>query len=114
MITEKQLAEEIEQLEAAAASFENCHRLATLYVIRDNFRAQKSAGSACQCVEREPPEIGAVYVEPPAADVSSSEFLKAIQGKNAAHVWAVMDELMSTLKIINPRLYESALVKLEK
>ena len=97
MITEKQLAEEIEQLEAAAASFENCHRLATLYVIRDNFRAQKSAGSACQYVERESPKIGAVYVDPLAADVNSTEFLKAIQGKNTAHVWAVMDELMDIL-----------------
>lgn len=41
-----------------------------------------------------------------------SEFLQLINGRDQSEVLPVMDELMSTLQVINPRLYNSVLRKL--
>ena len=41
-----------------------------------------------------------------------SEFLRAIDGRSQADVVQVMDELMSTLKIVQPRLYNAVMDKL--
>lgn len=45
---------------------------------------------------------------------SNTEFAAAIEGKNAASVWAVIDELMTVLQAIKPGLYEGALRKLRE
>ena len=39
----------------------------------------------------------------PVAVYGDSDFLQAVSGKDPAHVFAVMDELMDTLHIINER-----------
>ena len=41
-----------------------------------------------------------------------SEFSRAIDGRSQADVVQVMDELMSTLKIVQPRLYNAVMDKL--
>lgn len=38
----------------------------------------------------------------------------AVSGKNSTEVWAVMDELMETLQVAKPRVYESMMRKLER
>ena len=43
---------------------------------------------------------------------SESEFARAIGGKDAETVMPIMDELMSTLAIVQPRLYNAVLMKL--
>lgn len=43
---------------------------------------------------------------------SGTEFSEAIQGKDPADVYKVMDEVMDTLKIINARVYNSVMRKL--
>ena len=43
-----------------------------------------------------------------------TEFGKLIDGKIAADAWGVMQELMDTLQITNPKLYSFALRKLEQ
>ena len=42
-----------------------------------------------------------------------SEFARAIQGKNENEVFGVIDELMTAVKVLSPRLYDSVLRKLE-
>ena len=42
-------------------------------------------------------------------DYGDNEFYNAIKGKNAADMWAVMNELMDTISVINPRLYDGVL-----
>lgn len=42
-----------------------------------------------------------------------SEFAKAVEGKSQIDVFAVMDELMETLKAMNPRLYASVMRRLQ-
>lgn len=38
-----------------------------------------------------------------------SEFLKAVNGKNTEAVWKIMDELMETVHILQPRVYDKVL-----
>ena len=41
-----------------------------------------------------------------------TEFARIIEGRPAGDIWPLMDELMSTLQILQPRLYESVMRKL--
>lgn len=41
-----------------------------------------------------------------------SEFSNAINGRTQAEIWPILDEAMSTLSVIEPRLYASILRKL--
>lgn len=43
---------------------------------------------------------------------SDSDFGRAVQGRSASDVMPVMDELMDTLRIIHPRLYNGVMSKL--
>lgn len=54
---------------------------------------------------------------PPGADSdihidSDSEFARAVEGRSPDDVWPVIDELMDTLSVVNPRLYAAVLRKL--
>lgn len=40
-----------------------------------------------------------------------SDFAKAAEGKPEEFVWEVIDELMDTLQILNPKLYDSVMEK---
>ena len=44
---------------------------------------------------------------------SGSEFSQAIQSKRSSDVWPIIDELMETLSVVNPRLYASVMRKIE-
>lgn len=45
---------------------------------------------------------------------SDTEFGRLIAGKNKADVWMVIDDLMTTLSIVNPRLYDSVIRKVNQ
>lgn len=45
---------------------------------------------------------------------SETEFGKIVRGKDVDSVMEIMDELMSTLQVMIPRLYEGVLIKLQK
>ena len=42
-----------------------------------------------------------------------SEFAQTINGRDQSEVWPVMDELMSTIKVMNERLYNGVMRKLQ-
>lgn len=43
-----------------------------------------------------------------------SEFLETITDKNPEDIWMVMDELMSTLQALNPRLYQATMDRIKQ
>lgn len=45
---------------------------------------------------------------------SDSEFGRAISGKNEASVWELIEELVSTVQVIQPRLYNGFMRKLNE
>lgn len=48
-------------------------------------------------------------------DVSGdSEFLKAVKAKDSAAVWAIMDDLMDTVRVTAPRAYDAVMRKIKE
>lgn len=43
---------------------------------------------------------------------SGTEFSDAVQGKDINHLLEIMDELMSTLQVLHPRLYDGVMIKI--
>lgn len=43
---------------------------------------------------------------------SDTEFGRAIEGKRAADVWPIMDELMDAVLVLQPRLYASVMSRI--
>lgn len=55
---------------------------------------------------------GAIYADSPISIDSDTEFVNAIRKKEPGDVWPVMDELMSVLRTMVPRLYDSVMRRL--
>lgn len=108
MITEKDLQEAIAECEGQKNPNSNtCIKLAAFYTIRDNLFPTNSDIT-------EPP---VVYSRSSASEDfysynSGSEFSDIIKGMETNKVISIMDELMDTLQVINPRLYNSVIRKL--
>lgn len=45
---------------------------------------------------------------------SDTDFAQAIDGRQASDIWPIMDELMSTLQVLQPRLYDGVMRRLQK
>ena len=109
MITRRDLDEQIEYITGKInQSPEDCVRLAAYYTIRDHLDGMEipqAYGAA--------PPVQADVVEETIGAHGETEFLRAITGQNADAVWAVIDETMSTLKLMEPRLYAGVLRKLQ-
>ena len=105
----KEIEWKISELEQKESSWQSYNQLATLYTVRNEMLGM----SAPQ------PQIAA-YSEAslPARDTlgqyGDSDFLRAAAGVSASEAWAVMDELMETLQVVNRRAYEGVMRKLEK
>lgn len=94
MINPDELDKEILMLEKKDTTYANCERLAWLYIVRDHVTGQQQA-------------------QPTPLDISGdSEFLQAVDGKNSVAVFAVIDDLMDTLKSVNPKVYATILNKI--
>lgn len=106
MITEKDLREAIAECQGQRNPNANtCIKLAAYYTILDHTTGE------------EPDPMPAYSFAGPEIENTinyngDSEFLQLINGRDQSEVLPVMDELMSTLQVINPRLYNSVLRKL--
>ena len=97
MLSQRQLDNAIKEFEDAPTNYENCKKLATFYTIFDHLYGDTET-------KRSPEKVIALY--------GDTEFLRMIANKDATFVWGVLDELMDTLKVVNPRLYEGVLRKM--
>ena len=97
MLSQRELGSAIREFEDAPTSYENCAKLATFYTIFDHLYSEPETSKRVQ-------EVVGIY--------GDSEFMRIIGDKDPEEVWGVMDELMDTLKIVNPRLYEGVVQKI--
>ena len=88
MINPEELDKEILMLEKKDTTYANCERLAWLYIVRDHVTGQK-------CAQPTP-----LSVNP------SSEFLLAVDGKDSVSVFAIIDDLMDTIRATAPKAYD--------
>lgn len=106
MITETDLQEAIAECKGQRNPNANtCIKLASFYTILDhmNDNNQEKIYSYAKAP---------VVVESGKIDYySDSDFSHIINGKDQNDVWVVMDELMDTLKVMYPRLYDGVMRK---
>lgn len=110
MITEKDLQEAIAECQGVRSPNANtCIKLAAFYILQDHLFGAR---------QREDPggySFAPAAVSLPAETVAvagESDFAQAVTGMDPAEAWGVMDELMDTLRVINPGLYRGVLRKL--
>ena len=112
MLDEAEIRKEIARLEYEESSYPNYAKLANLYVIRDKMQGAENArdkfvgyysGTPAPATA-EPATVG---------EYGDSEFLLAVAGKDPAKAWAVVDELMDTLSLVNRKVYDSVLRKIK-
>ena len=82
-------------------NYEDCARLANLYICKAGL-----SGS--------PIMVASGTVEGPEITDESSEFLRAVRRVPPCDCWAVIDELMTVLHAVNPRLYAGVMRKLDQ
>lgn len=117
MITEKDLQEAIAECQGVRnPKADTCIKLAAFLIIQREMFGRSEPPEPIAYSYAAPPEIA----EKPSRDsgqdtvgeYGDSDFLQAVKGKDPADVWAVMDELMDTLHVVNERVYNGVMRKL--
>lgn len=103
MFSKSQLLDAIEELESSPATFQNAEKLAVFYQLYDHLYTRK-----------EPEKIIETVGEVTINKYGASEFLTAIEGQEADQVWPIIDELMTTIKALQPRLYEATMDRIRE
>lgn len=113
MLDKAEIRKEIARLEYEESSYPNYAKLANLYVIRDKMQGGDR--------NEETRYTGFYSGAPASAPVQSavgeygdSDFLLAIAGKDPGKAWAVIDELMDTLAVVNARAYNTIMQRLKR
>lgn len=103
MISIEQINGEIAVLEEQVPTHVIMQKLASLYIVRDHMGIASVENGAA------PVSVVQMDTMPKYGD---SEFLQMIAGKPIVDIMAQMDEVMSTVQVLNPRLYDSVIRKL--
>lgn len=103
MFSKRELLGAIDELEASPATYQNAEKLATFYSLYDHLYVEKEPMNRIESVRE-------VTID----RYGDSEFLEAITDKNPEDIWMVMDELMTTLQALNPRLYQATIDRIKQ
>ena len=107
MITEKELHEAIAECQGTRnPDAKTCLKLASFYTILDHIK-EKDEG----CTKNVPTPVP-TYSYAQEKYYSDTEFGDAIQGLSGYEAMKIVDELMTTLSVVEPRLYASVMRKL--
>ena len=103
----KEIEWAISELEQDESSKSNYILLAALYTCRENMQGSgtmlhRDGYSAASAPEEELDLYG------------ESDFLRAVAGISPAAAWHVMDGLMDTLRVVNLKVYESVMRKIQR
>ena len=108
MLDPKEIDLEIARLEYGESSYPAYAKLATLYTIKNQMNKEEP-----QSYER---SYSAAPAEMPLGigKYGDSEFLREVEGKEQEQVWGIMDDLMDTLQVANPRVYNGVMRKIRQ
>lgn len=121
MITKKDLHEAIAECQGERnPDARTCIKLAAYYTILNNLKNSESNNDSDSGYSYSPaPENQFVPLTPVVETYEkyidfqkSTDFSRLIDGKDASKVWEVIDELMQTLKLIMPQLYDGTMQKI--
>ena len=103
MFTKAELIDAIDQIEQGKHSIQNCERLAAIYTVLDHLYGERLTMPQYSNDNKIESEIG-LYGE--------SMFLRSIAGKSSKDVWLLMNELVDALLVLNPKLINNFMDKL--
>ena len=116
MITEKEVAQAIEQCMQEPVTGNKRAVLADLIIIQDYLFGEPTRAHGVpqmpmpmQSYSAPPMEQVETYIE----TNGDSEFLKAVDGRKADKVWKLIDELVEAVKILHPRMYTTFIDKVQ-
>ena len=113
MITEQDLQAAIAECEGQRNPNANtCIKLAAFYTIRDHLFPREQEQVPTLPVMYSQAAEPSVIVEKPKIE-SDTNFAKVANGIDGEKLLAVMDELMSTVQVLHPRLYDGVMRKLK-
>lgn len=103
MITENDLRQAIAECQGERNPNANtCIKLAAFYTIQDHMNGVPDSSASFAAAPESLPCEGITYQ-------SNTDFSRAVYGKNADDVLAVVDDLMDALQALCPRLYRNAM-----
>ena len=108
MLDPKEIDIEIARLEYGESSYPAYAKLATLYTIKNQMNQSETK-------PQEPRQAYSLAAAPESASTDrygDSEFLREIEGRDQEDVFRIMDDLMDTLQVANPRVYNGVLRKI--
>ena len=108
MLDPKEIDIEIARLEYGESSYPAYAKLATLYTIKNHM-------NRAEAKQREPRQAYSLAAAPESAYTDrygGSEFLREIEGRDQESVFAIIDDLIDTLRVTNPRVYNGVLRKI--
>ena len=97
MISKAELETAIRSYEDAPNNYSNCEKLATFYTLYDRMYGAQPVNEG----------VAVGYS-------GKSEFADVVHGKDPDAAWAVMDELLDALSVLQPKLYNGTLDKLRE
>lgn len=100
MFSKRELVDAINECEKTPSDYADCERLATFYTIYDHLYS-----------DAKPAEVTEERV---IGNYGDSEFLKAVEGCKPADVWPIVDDLMNTMEVMHPQLYNKILIQIDK
>lgn len=89
-----------------------CIMLAAFYTLKQNLYPEKAGNT----VASQPTQFQRDYSYSNGPDImysGDSEFARTVYGRNPDDVMPVIDELMETIKVVNPRLYSGVMRRLQ-
>jgi hypothetical protein len=99
LITERDLQEAIAECQGERSPNANtCIKLASYFTIQDHLFGVPDSSASFSAAPESLPCEGITYQ-------SNTDFSRAVYGKNADDVLAIVDGLMDTLQVLCPRLY---------
>lgn len=113
MITEQDLQAAIAECQGVRNPNANtCIKLAAFLTIQRELFGKDQASDDPQIIR------SYSYSAPPDEQIEvicdgDSDFARAVDGRDQAEIWPIIDELMNVLKATNPRLYAGVMRKIE-
>lgn len=114
MITEQDLNAAIAECQGVREPNANtCKNLAAYLIIRNALYPHNTADTS-PAYSYAPAPVQAVEIHDTVTYSGDSEFARMVQGKDAGQMWAIIDELMTSIAVIYPPLYKAVLRKIEE
>lgn len=117
MITEQDLNQAIAECQGERNPNANtCIKLAAFYTIRNEMfgKPEQASELVSDTYKLHSFAASPEQVETTIDYYSGTEFSEMIDGRSPDEIWPIMDELMSTIQALMPRLYDGVMRKLQE